>query len=314
MRDSNKNFFLKNKTGGFLLIALSVILWGSEGIVAQLCYGEGANVTMLMLMRYGMMAVIYLIIAKAIHRPILVSKGNRKAMVLISAMHLVAQLCLYSSFFFIPAPLTILFFYIYPSISSIIARIINKESLGWGRILALIVSGIGLISLYWTTWETVSMIGIILALLAALGYAVALIIEERTLPEIDKISYNASLSIFIALAFVVYNTVGGSWNFEITSIGWIYIIMSAIFCTAVPFYLHGHGVALVGAVDTSIISLLEPLSAALFSYIVFKYFLDSQQMAGAILILAGIVVQQLYYHLYQKKKAVRPGEMSANGS
>lgn|GEM_PF-1236162 len=310
MGNSNKNFFIKNKTGGFILIALSVALWGSEGIVAQLCYGEGTNVTMLMLMRYGIMAIIYLIIAKAIHRPILVTKGKRKAMVLISAMHLMAQLCLYLSFFFIPAPLTILFFYIYPSMASLIARIFNKEPLGWGRKLALIISGIGLISLYWTTWETVSMIGIILAIVAALGYAVALTIEEKALPEIDKVSYNASLSIFIALAFVIYNTVGGSWNFDITTIGWVYIVVSAVFCTAVPFYLHAHGVAIVGAVDTSIISLLEPLSAAIFSYVVFKYFLNSQQMVGAILILAAIAVQQLYYHLYQKKKGVVLAEVS----
>lgn len=297
-------FSVKNKTGGFIIVLLSALSWGTEGVIAQICYSEGMNTPTLLFFRFVVMALVFIIIAKAIGSPIILPRGNRRALLKVALLYLTTSSCLYSSFALMPATLSILFFYAYPSFACIISRIWNKESLGWGRIAALLISGIGLLLLYWTSFGTIPTWGVILALIAALAHSAGINIIGRELTSVNKVSYNASLALFVMVIYGLFNCFAGTWTMDVSASGWLYLVLLAVFSTALPNYLYVWGVAIVGAADAAIVYLLEPVSTAITAFIVFGELLSKKQTGGALLILGAIVLQQVFIRFNKRKTAL----------
>lgn len=301
----------KNNTGGFIIVIISALSWGTEGIIAQICYGEGMNTSTLLFFRYLVMALLFIFIAKIISSPVLISKDKRKVLVKMGILSFATSFCVYSSFALMPAALTVFFFYIYPSFACLISRFWNKDRLGWGRITALFISGLGLLFLYWTSSGTIPIWGVILALSGALSHSIGINIMGRELTSVNKISYTASLGLFVTVIFGLINCFTGQWTMDVSTSGWLYLLLLAVFSTALPTYLYVWGVAIVGAADAAIVYLLEPVSTAITAFIVFGQTLTKKQTAGAILILAAIILQQAFIRL-TKKNSIRSSKEKAN--
>jgi drug/metabolite transporter (DMT)-like permease len=70
------------------------------------------------------------------------------------------------------------------------------------------------------------------------------------------------------------------------------VIILGVFATIVPFMLFLWGLGHVGASRAGIISTLEPLSAALLAYLWLGQSLGAGQIAGGLMVIAGIAVVQ----------------------
>jgi drug/metabolite transporter, DME family len=70
------------------------------------------------------------------------------------------------------------------------------------------------------------------------------------------------------------------------------IVLLGFSATVVPFMLFVWGMQRIGASRAGIVSTLEPLSGAMFAYVWLEQRLDAWQVAGAVLVLAGIAVVQ----------------------
>jgi len=286
------------------MVIISAFMWGMEGVLAKLCYGAGFNTPTLLFLRYFIMAIVFVMIALFTHTPIIVPKEKWRVVLYITFLHLLTSACLFASFALLPATLSILFFYAYPSFACIISRFCFKESLGFSRIASLVLSGAGLIFLYWTSFGAVSTMGILLALLAAFFQGIAINIVGRELPSINKISYNASLAVIIAIVLAIFNFSTTSWAFSFTPSSWVYILVLAVFSTALANYLYVCGVSIVGAVDAAIAYLVEPVATAVITYLVFGYLLSQKQVGGAIMILGAVALQQVFLRLARKKASL----------
>ena len=307
----------KNNTGGFIIVAISALTWGTEGVIAQICYGEGMNTSTLLFFRYLVMALIFIIIAKAIGSPILVPKDKRKVLVKLGFLSLATSACVYWSFALMPATLSIFFFYVYPSFACLISHFWNKDRLGWGRIIALFISGLGLLLLYWTSSGTIPTLGVVLALLGALSHSIGINIIGRELTSVNKVSYTASLGLFVTVIFGLFNCFAGKWTMDVSTSGWLYLLLLAVFSTALPTYLYVWGVAIVGAADAAIVYLLEPVSTAITAFIIFGDTLTKKQGGGALLILGAILLQQIFIRIIKRRAVLsqtKMNEIKAKGS
>ncbi len=70
------------------------------------------------------------------------------------------------------------------------------------------------------------------------------------------------------------------------------ILLLGVGATIIPFSLFLWGLSRIGASRAGIVSMLEPLSAALIAYLWLDQSLDGAQIAGAALVVAGIAVVQ----------------------
>ncbi len=295
-------FSVKSKTGGFVIVAISAISWGTEAVIAKLCYAEGMNILTLLFFRFVIMAFIFILIAKVIGSPIIIPKKYKVPFIKVALLYVVTSTGLYSSFALMPATLSILFFYSYPALTGLVSRIWYKEGLGWGRIAALIISGLGLTFLYWTSIGTIPLAGVMLALIAGIAHSIEINIFARELTELNKVSYNACLALLVMIIYGLFNCFAGAWTVNVVSTsGWLYLILLAVFATALPNYLFAWGVSIVGAIDAAILYLLEPISTAITAFIVFGETLSRKQSGGALLILGAIVLQQIFLRITKRK-------------
>jgi len=286
-----------------MMVIIGAILWGMEGVLAQLCYGAGFNAPTLLFFRYFIMAIVFVFIAKFTHTSIFVPRAKRGVLLYMIFLHMMTSACLYVSFALLPATLSILFLYAYPSFACLISRFWFRESLGTVRVISLLLSGAGLIFLYWTSLGAASSWGIFFALLAAFFQGININIVGREMPSINKISYNASLAIIVAIVFAIFNFSAASWSFAYTQSAWILVIVLAVFSTAFANYFYVWGVTIVGAVDAAIAYLVEPVATAIFSFLVFGYLLSQKQMGGALMILGAVALQQIFIRLKRNKES-----------
>jgi drug/metabolite transporter (DMT)-like permease len=212
----------------------------------------------------------------------------------LSANVLAGVVLLYLALALLPATLAILFFYAYPSFTSLLHMLLKRGSLGAPRLLALLISGGGLILLYWSSSGGLSFWGVACALATALLQAFKLFQTARLLPRISAASLNLfnafTTTIAVSLVFVLQGVFSaqGFGLAAISGAGWLYMLALGMFVTVFGNLFMTLGIQYVGAVDTSLVLLLEPLTTAVLAFLIFGDRLSHWQIVGGLLILLAV--------------------------
>ena len=132
------------------IVCLTALLFGTESVVIQLAYAGGWSVFPLLTGRYLIASVVLFFVTKAYRVPLLIQKGERLHTLLLVLLQLIVNICLLQALAYLPAALAILFFYAYPALTALVTRVFYHRPLTRTKTMALILSGVGLILLYWT--------------------------------------------------------------------------------------------------------------------------------------------------------------------
>lgn len=281
---------------GYFILVLSAIIWGMEAILVKLCYSSGFSVTALLSLRYAVSLPVFALILKKQGQPLLPPLELLKPLLLLALNVLAGVVMLYLAIALLPATLAILFFYAYPSFTSLFHFLLKRGSLGALRLVALAVSAGGLILLYWSSNAGLSFWGVVCALLSALLQAGKLFQTDRLLPRISAASLNLFTALTTTLAvglFFMVQGIFGSQGFglsAISNIGWLYMLALGMFVTVFGNLFMTLGIKYVGAVDTSLILLLEPLATAALAFWIFGDRLSLWQLIGGVLILLAVAL------------------------
>jgi len=168
--------------------------------------------------------------------------------------------------------------------------------LGIPRLLALVISAMGLILLYWSSAAGLSVLGVVCALLAALLHAVRLFQTASLLPHISAAGMNLfhtfTTTVTVGMFYVLMGAFGeGGFGLSaVSGMGWVYLLLLGVLITVVANMTMTLGVRYLGAVDTSLVTLLEPIATAALAFLVFGDMLSPWQMWGGLLILLAVVL------------------------
>ncbi|MCL1905477.1 MAG: DMT family transporter [Clostridiales bacterium] len=292
---------------GYTVLVLSAIIWGTEAILVKLCYGGGFSVTSLLSLRYAVSLPVFAIMVKREGTPFIPSGVLLGPLLLLSANVLAGVVMLYLALALLPATLAILFFYAYPSFTSLLHILLKRGPLGAPRLLALAVSAIGLILLYWSSNAGLSFWGVACALASALLQAFKLFQTAKLLPRISVAGlnlFNAFTTTVAVSLFFVIQAVSSPEGFGlsyITASGWLFMLTLGMLVTVFGNLFMTLGIQYVGAVDTSLVLLLEPLTTAALAFFVFGDVLSSWQMVGGLLILLAVALPAVYNSKQSKK-------------
>jgi drug/metabolite transporter (DMT)-like permease len=281
---------------GYSILVLSAIIWGTEAILVKLCYGGGFSVTGLLGLRYAVSLPVFVLLVKGQGGPLLPPRELLKPLLRLSVNVLAGVVTLYLALALLPATLAILFFYAYPSFTSLLYMLLKRNSLGAPRLLALFISACGLMLLYWSSNAGLSFWGVACALASALLQAFKLFQTASLLPQISAPRLNLFTAFTTTVAaglFFVIQSAFGSSGFGLAAIsasGWLYMLALGMFVTVFGNLFMTLGIRYVGAVDTSLVLLLEPLTTAVLAFWVFGDQLSPWQMMGGLLILLAVAL------------------------
>ncbi|WP_427891526.1 DMT family transporter [Kribbella sp. GL6] len=277
---------------GRLFCLLSAAAFGVMAVFGKLAYDAGVSVDALLLVRFGLAAVLLLAIAFA--RGALRNLPRRVVLtgLAMGAFGYAAQ----STFYFsalarIDASLVALILYLYPVLVMGTAIALRREPASRRRVAALVIAllGIGLV-LSGALSGHFDWSGALLALGAPIVYTGYILVGDSV--DVPPLALTALVCTGAFGTFVLLGFLRGGTDFGFAPIGWLWLTAVALISTVAAILLFFAGMARVGASVASILSIFEPVVTVVAAAAVFGEKLSPAQWFGGALVLSAVLVVQ----------------------
>jgi len=277
---------------GTALTVVSALGFSTLPIFGMLAYGAGANVITLLAIRFLLAAALLWAYVLFTRQPLPNFRTGVQLLIMGGVGYTTMSLLYLSSVAndrLSPA-MAALLLYTYPAIVALLAWRFDRHRLT-GRqtgALLLTLAGVGLVLVTPGTGAAFTWTGALLALASAVVYGTYILFGSR-------VSVRSSPSVVTAFVSTAAAAVFLTWGFfsgQLVSMepaGWLAAGGTAIFATVVAVLLFFAGIERLGPSRASIISTLEPVGTAILSAAIFHERLGSWQIAGGLLVLAGII-------------------------
>jgi drug/metabolite transporter (DMT)-like permease len=279
---------------GAVFCLLSAAGFGALAIFGKLAYDEGVSVGDLLLVRFGVAAVVMLGIVRW--------RGGftglpRRTVIAAFSMGALGYAAQSASFFAaldrIDASLLTLLLYVYPVLVMIGAVALGREAWSGQRAaaLALALGGIMLV-LTGAATARFDWLGVSLGLAAALVYTAYILTGDRLLSGIAPLTLAALVCCGAATTYTLATLFRGGPSLDVGPAAWTWLLLLALVSTVGAIVLFFAGLARVGPSVASILSILEPVTTVALAAAIFGESLSTGQWLGALLVLFAVVVVQ----------------------
>lgn len=294
---------------GYLLVLLSACGFGLMPIFALYAYEDGMEVPTLLFLRFLFSAVIlFAIIFYKLSKWRITRKQLMILFVLGGVLYTMQSTFYFSALTFIPASLTALLLYLFPVFVAILSFLIQKERLSIQMMLSIIISLLGIILILGSPSGEIRMMGVILAICAAITYSLYILLGSRITSHLPPILTSGFVALFAMISFFIYGLSTASLSFDFAPSGWLYALLVALFSTVLSIVTFFAGMKIIGPTKASILSMIEPVVTTVFSTLLFADQLTPLQMLGGSIVLFGAA---LVFIAKEKKKTAANAEVSS---
>jgi DME family drug/metabolite transporter len=280
-----------------LCLVLSGLLWGTGGLIGTL-FGQAAGVSPLAVAAYRLLAGGGLIVAFLTltgRRPP-TSRAAWSRIAVIGLLSALFQGCYFGAIALTSVSLaTLVTIGGTPVIVAVVEHARGRRALGRsGAItLALALAGLGLLvgRPGGGFSETAVLASAGLALLSAAGFAAVTLLGATPVPGLDELALNGFAFSLGGLALLPLAAAlgGGDLGFRPSLASAGLLAALGIGPTAAAYTLYFRGLRQASASTAALLSLIEPLTAAVLAALVLGNRLSATGIAGAVLLLAAVV-------------------------
>ena len=289
----------KRLNWGYLAGIISGITYGMNPLFGVPVINKGLDVNSLLFYRYGMATLLMLVYMLLVHKPIRISWKQFGLMAILGILFTGCSITLFEAYKYIPSGIATSILYIYPIMVALLMMLFGQYP-SWqtwvsifagvaGAVLLSIKGGGGFID-----WK-----GIALVVASGLCYTLFIVIvnlskQVKAIPNLTLTFYCffiGSLMLFALSGF------GVKLNPVPDAVSWLNVLGLAVLPTAVATITLAAATKSVGATKTSVLGILEPLTAIFVGTLVFHEAFTLNIVLGVALILFAI----LFMILTEKK-------------
>lgn len=292
---------------GYLLALLASLLFGLNGSTTKVIVEAGISPAQLTFIRVSVIAVLAALTLLLTNRAAFRIPGRQ---VLIMAVLGVAGVALIQWFYavaisLLPVGIALMLEYSGVLIIAVVARFVFKEKVKpriWGAIGAVLV-GMAIVAQIWAS--PLNELGVLAGILAAICLAVYFLVGERQLSSTSALSVCFWSMLFASIFWLIFSAwwqIDPSTLVEPTTLGgrlddvalplWVVLLWNGIAGSFAPYLLSYLALSRLTATAAGIVSASEVIFAFAFAYVWLGETLESVQILGAALVLAGIVTAQ----------------------
>lgn len=286
---------MKPQTKGTLLVLLSAAGFATLGIFIKFAYAAGASMVTILTARFCLASVLLYLVIKKRGLSLAVDKPMRiKLCIMGIAGYGLMSMTFASALHYLPASLNAMLLYTYPAIVCILSFLLGDEVFTWQKGTALTICFAGLVMVLGVSFADVQPLGIALGLISSLIYSCYLIAGNRLLKDVNSVVATTYICMSAGVCFAAYGLITGSLNFDLPLSAWLSMLGITFFATFIAILFVFAGMVHTGAANASIISTAEPVITVLLSVLLLDEKITLWQIGGGVLILAGIVILQLW--------------------
>ncbi len=280
---------------GITQVCLAGFGFGFLGIFGKLAFQRGFTVGELLSCRF-LCAATLLWLGVLTFQPRLIKASWRE--VLVCAFLGIFGYAVFASLYFgaiqgVSASLAALLLYTYPALVTVGAAVFLKENPGPKGWLALPLASLGLGILLWGETRIDSWLSVLMGFAAAACYASYILLSSRLQKNISPLTSGLYVITFASLGLFVFHRPNLHRVLEFTILDWSLIFSLAVVCTIGPMILFLAGLQKLGNSQASLLSTVEPLTAAIFAGLILKERLTPLQLGGGVLIISALALTAL---------------------
>jgi len=283
------------KMQGYVSIIIASTLWGSMGILAKLAFGYGIVPETLIALR---LTVSFVTLAAGLglfrKDAFKIQKADALMFLVLGVFAIAFQrISYFYAVSLTTATVAAILFYTYPVFVTFFAVFFLKEKFDHAMLLAIVMafSGVALVvRIYDFASLNIDFVGMLFGLLSSLLFVLYFVMVKGLR---DRYS-NWTLSVYgdgigvLALLPIIYFSASNIVEFSAEL--WLLILAIAWGPSLLAYLFYSYALKYVDASKGSILGVIEPLSAALFSASILGEKLEALQVVGIALALAGVAL------------------------
>ena len=286
----------RSRTIGIFETLIASIGFGFLGYFGKLWLTTGESINVLLAYRFAIAALLYFLLV-LFFRPRLFKVSLRQLG--ISAALGILGYSLFATLYFkaiegLSIALASLLLNMHPLIVTILSSMLLGVRISRSHWLACFVGTGGLALFLWGEVEIKSYWAVLAGLGAAMSYATYIVISSR-LQGKDIHPVTSSFYVILSAAIMLSVIAQGSpmHILEMSEFGWKVILGMALVSTVIPLTLILSGLQKIKSHESALISMAEPITASIVSWLLFKDPWNLQKVLGASLIVGAMVTVML---------------------
>ncbi|MGD8544477.1 MAG: DMT family transporter [Candidatus Bathyarchaeota archaeon] len=280
---------LRLRTKGCLVVVFASVIWGSNGVIVN--YVSMPSYTIVFFRVSLATLALWLGVLFTQRWKDVKVRGALRSLVILGLLLSLGWVFLFEAMKLIPIGNAVFLNYTGPVFVALFAPIVLKERVRRVTLYALVLSVAGILLI--SSEQNFGVgglnpLGVASGLLAALAYALFIILAKKTLAGLSGYSV-ALYSYLFSSVFLVPSLIGVDLTIDLNS--WLLLLFLGVFNTAFAVTLYLKGLRLIKAQEAAVLTYFEPTSAVGFGYLVLNQQPTLAMIAGGLLILvAGYVV------------------------
>jgi len=286
---------MSDKTG-YLFVIAAALLWAISGTASKFIFSSGISPIELVQFRAAGSAVL-LVFVLGVQKTFLlkIAPKNIGYFALLGALLAVTQFTYLFAISKTLVAVAILLQYQAPLVVALYTLVVLREKLAIATVMAIICSLLGcylVVGAYSLNILSMSRPGIISGLCSAVTFALYTIASESGMRRYSPwtvLFYAFTVAaIILNIIYPPFHAFGRSHTLET----WWWIFFVTLFGTILPFAFYNLGIQRIRPTHASIAATLEPIAAAIISYLFLGEVLELFQIIGVILVITAIIILQ----------------------
>ena len=273
-------------------MAAAACCFGSISPLTLTALSAGASLPSLITWRYLIAAPLLLAVAGGA-----AFRQNRRLTIRLAVLGgggqaIVTGLTLYA-LRWVPAATEAFLFYTFPAWVAIFAAVRGTERLTRDRVVALVLSLVGIGVMVGTPGAAaLDPIGVLFVLTAAVVYALYIPLIDGLRHQTSSTITAAWISTGASVAFATWAAIDGSLTQPMPLTAWGVALVLALLCTVVAFSLLLRGLATLGPVRTAIVATVEPFWTSVLAALMVSQPMTAGTIVGGVLIAVAVLLLQ----------------------
>ena len=298
---NSRNQVIHLSLAGFIITFIWSLLFSTKAIIVKLAFAAThTDAVTLLGLRMIFALPFYLVAAFIVSNKTTNVKMTKRQWLIVIALGLTGYYL--SSLFdfiglqYISAGLERLILFLYPTFVVIINAVIFKQKISRVQNLALLLTYAGIGIAYFGELNIKNnnsefLFGSLMVLLCAITFAIYLVGSGRIIPTTGSTKFTAYAMLAATFGILTHNVVVNNvGNFNTGNGLWWYGITLAIIATVIPSFMMANGMKKIGSNNVAIVSSIGPVSTILQAHFILGEPMLTEQIAGTILVIAGVLL------------------------
>ncbi len=277
---------------GVILTIVSAIGYSFSLVLARVSYDHGTNALTIMVIRFVLLLALMLVWNRVRRQPVRVRGRKLWLCYLAGVTYFIGIGAYLGSVGFIPVSLAVLAFYTYPFLTALLVSLLRRRWPTAAQALLLVSAFVGLGLALGVHFQVMAPIGLLLAVTAAFGVAVNMIISSVALRELDLSVFTQHMAMAALVCSLIAIIVADAFALPGNDPrGWLVLGLSLL-AFLVAFVALYAGLRLIGAERLSMVMNLEPIATILIALQLLDESMTTQQVLGGTIVLVAVVIAQ----------------------